>query len=91
MIATNTSLAGDQQNVIYSPFDAVVLGMTTLPATAPGDPICHLAKLESGPEGIEAIRRRLSGEHMHEQLLSDLATNLTIQRERETNSFDPSD
>ena len=42
-VATNTGLVGQQHKVLVAPQDGVVLGMTTLPAVSPGDPVCHIA------------------------------------------------
>ena len=40
-----------EQNTLYAPFDAVVIGMTTLPPVGPGEAICNLGKL---PERLPA-------------------------------------
>ena len=47
-LATNTSLLGHGKSVLVAPFDAVVIGMTTLPAVSPGEPVCHVGKLATG-------------------------------------------
>ncbi len=47
-IATNTSLMGQERNVIKAPRNGIVLGMTTIPSVAPGDPVCHLAYPKAG-------------------------------------------
>ena len=74
-LATNTNLLGLRQNQLESPADGVVLGMTTLPAVTPGDPICHLA-IPRG--GIRRIRETLSQGDLTEKLKEDLSTNLDI-------------
>jgi hypothetical protein len=83
-IATNTSLLGAEQNVLTSPHSGVVLGMTTLPSVAPGDPVCHIAIPR---EGVAPIRRALghtAADSLHERLRDDLATNLVVtEREGE--------
>ena len=42
-LATNTSLLGAENRVLHCPADGLILGMTTLPAVSPGDPVCHVA------------------------------------------------
>jgi predicted deacylase len=53
-LATNTSLLGQEEEVMVAPFDAAVLGMTTLPAVRPGEPVCHLGRLEKG-EALDGL------------------------------------
>ncbi|MBL8892798.1 MAG: succinylglutamate desuccinylase/aspartoacylase family protein [Planctomycetaceae bacterium] len=45
-LATITSLLGRNPVSIFAPMDSVVLGLTTLPVTTPGEPICHLGQLQ---------------------------------------------
>ena len=47
-LATNTTLLGREQSMLHAPFDAVVIGMTTLPAISPGEPVCNLGRLSKG-------------------------------------------
>ena len=61
-IATNYSILGREQNVLRSKSNGIVIGMTTMPAVKPGEPICNIGmvpprflksyrkKLEKGPE-----------------------------------------
>jgi len=77
-LATNTTLLGDEQNMLFAPFDAVVIGMTSLPAISPGEPICNLGKLPKGykPNNLEKIRAEEDGT---EQWVSDeLASNVLV-------------
>ena len=48
-LATNTTLLGHERSALVAPFDAVVIGMTTLPAISPGEPVCNLGKLPRAP------------------------------------------
>lgn len=59
-VATNSNLLGRERCILEAPFDAVVIGMTTLPAGAPGEPICHLGMLpdEFDPETLRQLRSR---------------------------------
>ncbi len=77
-LASNTSLLGREQNMLESPFDGVVLGMTTLPAVSPGEPVCHIGKM------MKATRRAFENEagdaddSLHHRVLEDLAANVTV-------------
>lgn len=76
-LATNTSLLGQDQSVIVAPFRGLVLGMTTLPAVSPGEPVCHLGRLPDGhPSELH------SGEWLADDLrartIGDLATNVLV-------------
>lgn len=76
-IATNSSLFGEGRSVLIAPSDGIVLGMTTLPAVRPGEPICHIA---SPNRSIRSIRRALEAadDHPHGRLQRRLAANLHI-------------
>ncbi|TVQ30401.1 MAG: succinate dehydrogenase [Phycisphaeraceae bacterium] len=77
-IATNSSLLGREQNVIRSTSEGIVLGMTTLPAVAPGDPVCHVAIPE---EGVAKLRRKIRGESdesLHERTRETLAAGMHV-------------
>lgn len=83
-IATNTSLLGIEQNVIESPMDGIVLGMTTLPSVAPGDPICHIVHVN--PDALQAAQRArdaMSDKSLHIRLQDDLATSVFVTDEDE--------
>ncbi|MCA9292321.1 MAG: succinylglutamate desuccinylase/aspartoacylase family protein [Phycisphaerales bacterium] len=78
-IATNTSIFGDNQNTLDAPRDGVVLGMTTMPAVAPGDPICHLAfPTEAEAHALLGARARLPESSLHERVRGDLARNIHV-------------
>lgn len=78
-IATNTSLLGIEQNVIESPMDGIVLGMTTLPSVAPGDPICHIAHVDhEALRAAEQARDAMSEQSLHQRLQDDLATSMIV-------------
>ncbi|MCA9244527.1 MAG: succinylglutamate desuccinylase/aspartoacylase family protein, partial [Phycisphaerales bacterium] len=80
-IATNTSLIGDEQNVILAPREGIVLGMTTLPSVSPGDPVCHLAFARRGKlKEIEQVVEGLDEDSLHERMRGDLATNLVVTK-----------
>lgn len=76
-IATNYSILGDVANVVKSPLEGIALGMTTMPAVKPGEPICHVAVPGSR---IATLKRSLSKAKpgLHEQLQEDLATSFDV-------------
>jgi predicted deacylase len=77
-LATNTTLLGDEQNTLYAPFDGVVIGMTTLPAISPGEPLCNLGKLP--PKCHPSVLRKLraTGDGLETRLSDDLASSVLI-------------
>ncbi len=79
-VASSTSLLGMEKEVIRSPHDGIVMGMTTMPAVGPGDPVVHIAlhitkraqrKVEASIDGLEAGT-------IETDIRSQLATNITI-------------
>ena len=88
-LATVSSLLGHEEEIILSPGGGVVLGMTTLPVTSPGGPVCHLGLMPKGMGKISKIVGRMPNTHLHERIRDDLATNITVveaEAEDETES-----
>lgn len=77
-IATNTTILGHDHTTVFSPFAAVVIGMTTLPAISPGDPICNLGRLpkSKSPSEIRRIRSEQGG--LEERAVEELASNVLV-------------
>lgn len=76
-IATNYSIFGDVANVVKAPAEGIALGMTTMPAVKPGEPICHIAVPESKLATLrQTLRRATPG--LHEQVREDLATSFDV-------------
>lgn len=77
-LATNTTLLGHERSVLLAPFDGVVVGMTTLPAVSPGEPVCHLGKLpdETRPSDLRRLRSEEAG--LEERLVEHLASNVLV-------------
>ena len=75
-LATNTTLLGRERSMLHAPFDAVVIGMTTLPAISPGEPVCNLGKLplSTNPGELRRLRSEKDGfeNHVKEQLASNI-------------------
>ncbi len=77
-IATNYSIFGKEQNVLVSASSGIVLGMTTMPAVKPGEPICHLAQVSAAQ--LRRFRKRLQAAPLglHQTAQRHLAT--SVQR-----------
>jgi len=61
-IASNSTLMGEEQNVLTAPIDGIVLGMTTLPAVKPGEPVCHIGRPNLSIKKIERALQRQNAE-----------------------------
>lgn len=77
-LATNTNLLGIEQNVVTAPFDGVVIGMTTLPAVSPGEPIFHIGKLPKSMKRARFSRLRSADEGLPDRLVGDLSSNVHV-------------
>ncbi|KLU01730.1 putative deacylase [Rhodopirellula islandica] len=77
-LATNTTLLGFERSVLISPFDSVVIGMTTLPAVSPGEPVFHLGRLPAGVKPKTVDRQRVSDDGLESRVVEDLASNLVV-------------
>ena len=78
-IATNTDLMGGEQGLIRSPRDGIVLGMTTLPSVAPGDPVYHLAFPKRGVMNrVEKVVQSMDQASLHERVRDDLSRSMMI-------------
>lgn len=82
-LATSTTLLGREQSTLFAPFNAVVIGMTSLPAISPGEPICNLGKLSKGYSPAELTRMRLKENGLEQKVSDDLSSNVLV--------VDPSD
>ena len=77
-IATNYSILGEEQNIVVTASPGIVLGMATMPAVKPGEPICHLATVTE--RQLESYRRRMKAakEDPHRTAHRHLATSLDV-------------
>ena len=77
-IATNTTLLGQEQHTLVAPFNAIVVGMTTLPSVSPGEPVCNLGKLpkQFDPKELRRLRSKEAG--LEERLTEQLASNVLV-------------
>lgn len=77
-LATNTNLLGHERSMLRAPFDGVVVGMTTLPAVSPGEPVCHLGQLPTGTKAETLRRLRTEESGLEERVVEDLASNVMV-------------
>ena len=77
-ISTNTNLLGRDRHTVHAPFNAVVIGMTTLPAISPGDPICNLGMLPKKIKPSDLRRLRVEEHGLEERVAEDLASSVLI-------------
>jgi predicted deacylase len=78
-IATNISLTGRKLNRVKAPRTGIVLGMTTLPAVSPGDPICHIAFPRQ--RELARVERRINSmekDDLFARIQADMACNILI-------------
>ncbi|MFW2368358.1 MAG: succinylglutamate desuccinylase/aspartoacylase family protein [Desulforhopalus sp.] len=77
-LTTNTTILGEAQGTLLAPFDAVVIGMTSLPAVSPGEPICNLGKLprKSKPSKLRQLRSDKDG--LEQRVLEDLGSSVLV-------------
>ena len=77
-LATNTTLLGKERSVLTAPFHAVVIGMTTLPAVSPGEPVCNLGRLPDETDPAELRRLRSQEAGLEERVADDLSSNVLV-------------
>ncbi len=86
-IATSASLTGQEHDVIVAPRDGIVLGMTTMPSVAPGDPVCHLAFPKRGVlRRVGEVVEAMPDDSLHERLKEDLSRGILVS---EPNAEEP--
>ncbi len=80
-LATNTGLLGEEHETIVSPHHGIVLGMTTMPAVSPGDPILHIALPDTSKQfrSLEKSVDKMEDDALENQVRDHLATNITVE------------
>ena len=80
-LATNTGLLGEELETIISPHNGIVLGMTTMPAVSPGDPILHIALPDTRKQfrSLEKSVDNMEDDALESQVRDHLATSITIE------------
>jgi predicted deacylase len=77
-LATNTTLLGHEQSTLHAPFDGIVIGMTSLPAISPGEPLCNLGKLPKGLKPSDLLRQRSEEDGLEQRVSDELASNVLV-------------
>ncbi|MEW4526974.1 succinylglutamate desuccinylase/aspartoacylase family protein [Maioricimonas sp. JC845] len=77
-VASNFTILGEHQNLLISPVDGVVLGMTTVPAVKPGEPVCHIALPGRTLRSIRKAVRAMDPEDIHQRVRDDMATRIQV-------------
>ena len=77
-LATNYSIMGYKQNIIESPNYGMIVGMTTMPAVKPGEPICNIATMSKRLKMSYYKKLQAAKQNPYQQVYQDLATNLDV-------------
>lgn len=76
-IATNSNLLAEDQNRLEAPFSGIIIGMTTLPAVQPGEPVVHIGRL-SNPKSVRRHAKQVAGDDVQRIAHEHLATNIQV-------------
>lgn len=76
-IATNSTLVHQDQNQLIAPFDGIVIGMSTLPAVQPGEPVVHLGRL-AGAKTARRVEKQTQADELQRTAHEHLSTNIQI-------------
>ncbi|QEG42638.1 succinylglutamate desuccinylase/aspartoacylase family protein [Roseimaritima ulvae] len=76
-IATNSNLLAEDQNRLEAPFSGIIIGMTTLPAVQPGEPVVHIGRLSS-PKSARRHTKQVAGDEIQRTAHEHLATNIQV-------------
>lgn len=77
-IATVNGLVGSRGEPILAPHNGIVLGMTTLPVTSPGEPVCLTGTVSRGRKALEEFVRNLPRDSLQQQIREHLATSIMV-------------
>ncbi len=85
-LATNTALLGKELETIVSPHHGIVLGMSTMPAVSPGDPILHIARPVTRKQfrSLEKSVDNMDDDALESQVRDHLATSFTVEEHTST-------
>jgi predicted deacylase len=78
VLATNDTIFGEAQNEVKSPVDGVVLGMTTMPAVKPGEPVFHVASTDQDYRQLNRMLGRRRKARLHQKVQKQLTTNIVL-------------
>ena len=78
LLATTSTLLGEDRASVRAPIDGIIIGMSTLPATRPGAPICHIAALPEGTSPMDARAQRVQRGRTMAKVRSSLARTVDV-------------
>lgn len=85
-ISTNTGVLGNEIGTIEAPCHGIVIGMSTMPAVSPGDPVVHLAlTTQEEIDELEDFLDNIDDDSLEGRNRDDFATNIHIVEETEEN------
>ena len=77
-LATNVNIFGDEQRQIKAPADGVILGLTTMPAVKPGEPVFHIGLTQQPASRSRKRARGLGKARLHRRVQAQLATSVMV-------------
>lgn len=81
-ITTNTGLLGNEIGTIHAPCPGIIIGMSTMPAVSPGDPVVHVAlSTKKDIKELEEFVDSIDDESLEGRTRDDFATNIHITEE----------
>ena len=83
-LASNTTLLGRERSLLTAPFEGVVIGMTTIPAISPGEPVFNIGRLPEGTNSTDLRRFRSKEAGLEERVVEDLSSNVLVVERPET-------
>lgn len=84
-IASNSNLLTEEQSRLEAPFSGIVIGMTTLPAVQPGEPVVHIGRL-ANPRVAKRHEEHVATDDIQRTALEHLATNIQVTEPTEAPS-----
>lgn len=79
-LATTNGLLGEIRRIQQATVPGIVMGMTTLPAVKPGDPICQIAVVNEGLPQIRAAHQLAAHQSLHQRVRQGLAAGIAVSR-----------
>jgi uncharacterized protein len=84
-ITTNTGVLGNELATLEAPCRGVIIGMSTMPAVSPGDPVIHLATTDREDfKAMEAYIDSIDDESLEGRIRDDFATNVHVVESEES-------
>lgn len=76
-IASNSNLLMEEHGRLEAPFSGIVIGMSTLPAVQPGEPVVHIGRLPNS-EVAKRHEKHVATDEIQRTALEHLATNIHV-------------